>query len=549
MVVKKKYRIYFYLLLLLPWIAALAITLEVYHGMRWRNIEKTNPYIRARKGEISWPVGAAPKYIPGEGGTSANKAQKTDSQTNAPELWTALREKRAQFFLTLDQAMRNRFAAMHKTRATILNQAGGIVSEYPVFTAQETPEAPKLPQPLTPHYNQPTAEFISQALPTLAQHPQGIWKELSQPTQEIPLTQIFLYPASAQTLVFVWNRAADSAYLNQENMWDIPYFIYKPYASRKEQPFHTNNLGFRDRDVILPKPPHVYRILCIGGSTTEEGDTNEATYPKLVEKNLQKALGNKALEVFNCGISGIGSHAETMRVPDYLFQDADLVVYYNGVNDLCYSVLPSMLENSTWEQRMLQRSRFLNFHANRFLLPNKKKTLEILEERCFSNFHFIAKHIQDSGIPIAFCSFAHPTEDQLSSAERAYYDYYFMKEWGGKNTTFSTYLYLLELFNQQLKQFCIDNKAHYIPTAENISGGALYFGDICHMRNEGIEKKAACVSQYILDNFKEDILEKMGSGLAKDQIATGEKIEDQPAQNPANGSHLGISLQNRPAVK
>ena len=39
----------------------------------------------------------------------------------------------------------------------------------------------------------------------------------------------------------------------------------------------------------------------------------------------------------------------------------------------------------------------------------------------------------------------------------------------------------------------------YIPVAEQLRGGAEIFGDICHLRNPGIEAKAAIIADAFID--------------------------------------------------
>jgi hypothetical protein len=45
--------------------------------------------------------------------------------------------------------------------------------------------------------------------------------------------------------------------------------------------------GYRMREIALPKPAGLVRVVCIGGSTTVAGRTNDETYPALPERKLQ----------------------------------------------------------------------------------------------------------------------------------------------------------------------------------------------------------------------------------------------------------------------
>jgi hypothetical protein len=46
-----------------------------------------------------------------------------------------------------------------------------------------------------------------------------------------------------------------------------------------------NSFGFRSPEIEVPKPEGKFRIVCVGGSTTNAGRTNDTTYPALLEKN------------------------------------------------------------------------------------------------------------------------------------------------------------------------------------------------------------------------------------------------------------------------
>ena len=48
-----------------------------------------------------------------------------------------------------------------------------------------------------------------------------------------------------------------------------------------------NSYGFRTHEFQVPKPEGMVRIICIGGSTTFAGRTNEDTYPALLEASLR----------------------------------------------------------------------------------------------------------------------------------------------------------------------------------------------------------------------------------------------------------------------
>lgn len=97
-----------------------------------------------------------------------------------------------------------------------------------------------------------------------------------------------------------------------------------------------NSLGYRGGEIESPKSKNVYRIVCLGGSTTYSEGVNDyrESYPYLLEENL-KALGWDSVEVINAGVPGYSS-LETLinfqiRVKDLT---PDMIVIYQNVNDL-----------------------------------------------------------------------------------------------------------------------------------------------------------------------------------------------------------------------
>lgn len=132
---------------------------------------------------------------------------------------------------------------------------------------------------------------------------------------------------------------------------------FSPYIRREHQPnatrttvpepglpgmegisvWTTNNVGFRGDELILPKPANEYRVIMIGGSTTEclildNADSIDA----IVQRATQEAVGDRSeIRVYNAGISGDRSDDHvailTQRI---VHMEPDLIVVFAGINDL-----------------------------------------------------------------------------------------------------------------------------------------------------------------------------------------------------------------------
>ena len=107
----------------------------------------------------------------------------------------------------------------------------------------------------------------------------------------------------------VYEVAQQVAATGGGHLWERPGWEYRPLANFESttggqaMSIHINRHGFRGRDVEVPKPAGVLRMVCIGGSTTFDGLTDDHTYPALLEAKLRAMLDTDRIEVVNAGIS------------------------------------------------------------------------------------------------------------------------------------------------------------------------------------------------------------------------------------------------------
>lgn len=66
--------------------------------------------------------------------------------------------------------------------------------------------------------------------------------------------------------------------------------------------FGTNSVGLRGKEVAVPKPPGVYRVVCLGDESTLAGEVNESeTFCAQLRQHLQKRTRSR-VEVINAGV-------------------------------------------------------------------------------------------------------------------------------------------------------------------------------------------------------------------------------------------------------
>ncbi|MCA9003088.1 MAG: SGNH/GDSL hydrolase family protein, partial [Planctomycetes bacterium] len=121
-----------------------------------------------------------------------------------------------------------------------------------------------------------------------------------------------------------------------------PYLAYalKPdFQVQHDQPFKItthNKDGYRGPLRAVPKPEGVYRILCLGGSSTHGTSTNtdESTWPARLEHHLVEATGKK-IEVINFGVFGYSTFESLVNLSYRgLRLEPDLVLVYHSINDM-----------------------------------------------------------------------------------------------------------------------------------------------------------------------------------------------------------------------
>ncbi len=98
-----------------------------------------------------------------------------------------------------------------------------------------------------------------------------------------------------------------------------------------------NSWGFRDDEVLAPRPDDALRVWVVGGSTTFDiyARDGSVAWPNLLERRLQAALPDRTVEVLNAGIPGETMQGSLQDLEEFAERfDPHVVVLYHGPNDL-----------------------------------------------------------------------------------------------------------------------------------------------------------------------------------------------------------------------
>lgn len=116
------------------------------------------------------------------------------------------------------------------------------------------------------------------------------------------------------------------------------------------------------------KPRGTYRIVCFGGSTTENL-RDSIHYPLALQSELRDRLGRDSIEVINVGNGAYATpHAIILLSLDVISWDPDLVVVSHNVNDLTVSYW-SGLRPDYWNKYAAPFYTTPDY-ASRYTLPN-----------------------------------------------------------------------------------------------------------------------------------------------------------------------------------
>lgn len=175
---------------------------------------------------------------------------------------------------------------------------------------------------------------------------------------------------------------------------------------------NINSLGFRGREVIVPKPGHVYRILFLGDSCTWQG------YPIVVEKYLNENMlaHPKEAECVMLAVPGYSSHQGRVLAEMYCdFLEPDLVVTFFGWNDhwlACGSPDHEKrvaIAKDSWSRFTLnaythiRTLQLLNWMIAGFTKePPETKVVRVSEEKYEHNLDMIRMTFQQQGCPVIF---------------------------------------------------------------------------------------------------------------------------------------------------
>ncbi len=492
---KRKTKAFLWLSFVLAWAVVAFVTLEVHEAYRLRRLDARMATLagqnEARKQELERAVIRRYGLEPPDVGTDIReRATYAGLDVDARDAFAA---RRGELVLTVDGSgtiRETHCAPGHETLAALARKVQPGAAVYALLNDAEAADA---------------RIAVAEALRSGNTFP----REYEIPEADVSgyVAQFYFVPEPGQGLVHIFLR---------DSMWEKLWVRFRKNVYQNDAyEFRTNSFGFRDREIVVPKPDGVVRIVCIGGSTTAEGPTNDLTYPKMVEAKLRAAFATDRIEVINAGVFASWTDLDYHRLDEYLALEPDLLVHYNFVNDIT-NFFPGYLrerEHSSALERcnvLVKRSRVLYRYCNDWFFPPSSELRDWIGKHVLINLELLEKDARARGVGLAVCSFAAPDVAHLPRMERDFFEWRISFMLWGRMMHIEQYCGMVAMYNELLKALCAERGLTYIPVAEGLRGGMDSFTDICHMNLAAMDRKAGIVA----DALRDYVAERLGAGAA-----------------------------------
>jgi lysophospholipase L1-like esterase len=254
-----------------------------------------------------------------------------------------------------------------------------------------------------------------------------------------------------------------------------------------------NSQGYRTHEFAIPKPAGMVRVICIGGSTTVAGRTNDETYPALLEKKLRARFPGLSLEVLNLGVSSATTEYWYARLPKVFGYEPDVIVQYPGVNDISWRSLPHFASARPGRGRMYQSLLVQK------LFPFPVEELDPFLEETFTTLGETDRVCRERDVACLVGSFASPDPELTKGEFRKHLDYN-AEFWFRRFPlhSYATWARVVRRYNELFVRFV--NRYH-VPHAlvhERLTDPAVFI-DVCHLTPEGIDRLAEAFLPEVAD--------------------------------------------------
>ena len=282
--------------------------------------------------------------------------------------------------------------------------------------------------------------------------------------------------------------------------------------------YTTNNLRFANgpggsRDVTVPKPEGLFRINCIGASTTGnyiELEGQAFSYPMELEEILKSTLA-VPIEVNNCAQGGYNSADMLVRFAlQVIDTQPDVLVIYHAYNDIRAYLTPDLDSDYSHSRRNLGENywkfaiaariptipvKFLNFLVNQWLpIDIRYSLLDQVSKgqidtavdpspglRVYErNLQHIINLCRCNGIQVVLSTYCHFLYDAIKD-----------------EPLHQLYGRIVKQENEAMRRLADKNKLALVDNAELVPHEERYFVDSVHFTPEGMRLVASNIAEAV----------------------------------------------------
>jgi len=327
----------------------------------------------------------------------------------------------------------------------------------------------------------------------------------------------------------VVNKESNSYFIKHSDY--NPFLIFGPninqeYLQTNGEIVYWNSQGFRMKeDLSLEKDSNEYRIISLGGSTTENLPNGmNLHYPEETCKILNQFYSfNKKINCVNSGKSAYTTAHSLIRLQFDLLQfNPDMITIMHNINDLGVNLFPSddksnyankylfgyyaQRFNVDYLEKLIRKESVVinNFYrligrVNRELFVDKIETkqgktifttvrfseepVELKYEGSFkNNLIAIAEIAKAHNITVVFLSQPAIFTDEKIALGMGHAEYNDVILWPKKDD----FKEMFEEYNQVIKDVAKEENVFFIDMYNLFSHDEKYFTDVCHYTPEGI---------------------------------------------------------------
>jgi hypothetical protein len=278
----------------------------------------------------------------------------------------------------------------------------------------------------------------------------------------------------------------------------------------------------------LPKPPGTFRIVCFGGSTTEDlptfrSDPAKRHYPLMLQELLRSRLGRDSIEVINVGFSAYSTpHFLILLELDVLSWQPDLVILSEDINDLLAAYFPAFALDYShkyghppylpggkpWREieirlfRHLQAYWLIERRLERatFTLPRRRSYGDVppaeasaVFQRNLESFVTLA---QSKGIGVLLASQPFQPSEEYFLKHMSYKEYNDRIVYPLQDELVKHHHY----YNEILRRVAEEKGAWFLDNDASFAGDKKHFIDLVHYTPEGSSKLAANYADFLIAN-------------------------------------------------